>query len=152
MRRKTAIAVFGVMFVASLSAVVMPHIIHARDTASASGCVNNLRQMDGAKQQWAMEYHRTINDVPSWKDIRPYFVRGKDPNSDPVKCPAGGNYSIRRVGDVPTCSIGGQNHSLDDDSSDWNRYDRFAELCCVLAFLGLLVAILLPIGAKDSPS
>ena len=149
MRRKTAIAILAVVFVASLSAVVMPHLIHARSTTATNVCVNNLRQIDAAKQQWAMEYHRTINDIPSWKDILPFLGYGRDANLDAMQCPAGGNYSIRRIGDVPTCSIGGENHSLDEDSSGWDRYDRFAEPCCVLAFLGLMVAILSPIRASD---
>ncbi len=66
-----------------------------------NACVNQLRQMDGAKQQWALENRKTTNDTPAEKDIAPY-LRGAVP-----KCPAGGAYAINAVGAVSTCSIRG---------------------------------------------
>src|SRR5262245_3036332 len=40
--------------------------------SAANACVNNLRQYDGAMQQWALEYKKATNDIPTWDDIRPY--------------------------------------------------------------------------------
>jgi hypothetical protein len=65
-----------------------------------NSCVNNLRQLDGAKQQWELENHRTTNDVPTLTDLRTYVAR-------PRVCPQGGTYIPGRVGELPTCSIGG---------------------------------------------
>jgi chromosome segregation ATPase len=68
-------------------------------------CVNNLRLIDDAKQQWASDNDKPNSAVPTMKDLLPYF---KD-NAFPV-CPSGGIYSINRVDEVPTCSIPG--HAL----------------------------------------
>ena len=65
-------------------------------------CVNNLRQIDAAKQQWALEYRKKANDVPRPEDIAPYIIHEALP-----KCPSGGTYTIGRVGEDPTCSIPG---------------------------------------------
>ena len=67
-------------------------------------CINNLRQIDGAKQQWALENRKTITDVPTEKDVAPYLK-----NAFP-KCPAGGNYTLGAAGVAPICSIAG--HAL----------------------------------------
>jgi hypothetical protein len=69
-----------------------------------AGCINNLRQIDGAKQQWALENRKTITDVPTEKDVAPYLK-----NAIP-KCPGGGTYTLGAAGAAPTCSIPG--HAL----------------------------------------
>jgi hypothetical protein len=78
----------------------------AAHLASAAGgtavCINNLKQIDGAKQQWALENKKTVEDVPAATELAPYF-KG---NAFPV-CPAGGGYSINAVGLGTTCSIPG---------------------------------------------
>jgi hypothetical protein len=68
-------------------------------------CINNLRQIDAAKQQWALENNRNDDDIPTAKDLLPYLKNGVFP-----VCPAGGKYSINAVGELPTCSIPG--HAL----------------------------------------
>jgi hypothetical protein len=70
-----------------------------------NACINNLRQIDAAKQQWALEKNQTIAAVPVAEDLLPYLKDGVFPS-----CPAGGLYSINAVGEVPTCSIAG--HAL----------------------------------------
>jgi hypothetical protein len=68
-------------------------------------CINNLRQIDGAKQQWALEHNKTADAAPTAQDIVPYFKDQVIP-----ACPAGGAYTANAVGQVPTCSIPG--HAL----------------------------------------
>jgi hypothetical protein len=68
--------------------------------ANRSLCLGNLRQIDAAKQQWALENDKTIDSVPTAVELLPYF---KDLNF-PV-CPAGGTYTINAVGVLPSCSI-----------------------------------------------
>jgi chromosome segregation ATPase len=78
----------------------------ATQTAStqdaATTCVNNLRQIDGAIQQWALENKKDARAVPNANDLAPYLRGQAIP-----KCPAGGNYTIRSVAESPTCSIPG---------------------------------------------
>lgn len=65
-------------------------------------CINNLREIDGAKQEWALEHDMPMDAVPTVKDLLPYLKGGVFP-----KCPAGGKYSINSVEKLPTCSIPG---------------------------------------------
>jgi hypothetical protein len=74
-------------------------------TTDANECINNLRVIDGAKIEWALEKHKTTNDVPTWADLRPYILN-RYPDSIPV-CPWGGTYVIGKVGELPTCSFKG---------------------------------------------
>jgi hypothetical protein len=68
----------------------------------AASCILNLRQIDGAKNQWAVENKKTAEDVPAATDLAPY-LKG---NVFPV-CPAGGAYAINAVAVEATCSIPG---------------------------------------------
>ena len=70
--------------------------------ANANTCINNLRQIDQAKQQWALEKSKEATDVPAAQDLAPYFQNGVLP-----VCPDGGTYTINAVGMLPTCSIPG---------------------------------------------
>jgi hypothetical protein len=92
------------VFVLIILAVAVVNFIAARQTSATDACVNNLRVIDAAKQQWALEHGKT------WDDVRPYLGRFPS-NSIPV-CPEGGTYTLGRVGSPPTCSIGGPRHSL----------------------------------------
>jgi len=65
-------------------------------------CINNLRQIDAAKQQWALENDKTADAIPPAQDLLPYFTGGIFP-----VCPSGGGYTINAVGVPPTCSIPG---------------------------------------------
>jgi Skp family chaperone for outer membrane proteins len=65
-------------------------------------CINNLRQIDTAKQQWALENDKTADAIPPAQDLLPYFMGGVFP-----VCPSGGTYTINAVGVPPTCSVSG---------------------------------------------
>jgi hypothetical protein len=93
-----------------LFTLVISNVIRARKSTATNSCINQLRQIDAAKQQWAIENKKTTNDVPTWNDIRPYIGHGVD--GEILRCPAGGQYVLGHVGDPPKCSIGGEDHTL----------------------------------------
>ncbi len=68
-------------------------------------CINNLRQLDGAKQQWALEHNQTAVAVPTPQDLAPYLNANALPS-----CPAGGAYTLNALNQSPTCSVPG--HAL----------------------------------------
>jgi hypothetical protein len=75
---------------------------NASDQEKANVCMNNLRQIDGAKQRWALEHVKTVGAVPTEADLRPYF------NNNPLPtCPSGGSYNFNPVQLPPTCTIPG---------------------------------------------
>jgi hypothetical protein len=98
-----------VIIIAAIAAVLvgisLPSFIRARSTSATNACVNNLRQINGAKQSWALENRKTTNGTPAWADISPFLRPG-------LACPGGGVYTFGRVGEVPRCSIGGPSHSI----------------------------------------
>ncbi|HTY86644.1 MAG TPA: hypothetical protein VMB80_04200 [Candidatus Acidoferrum sp.] len=77
----------------------------ASAAAQLNACINNLREIDAAKQQWALENNRPANAVPTAQALLPYLPDGLFP-----VCPAGGIYAINAVGVPPTCSVPG--HAL----------------------------------------
>jgi len=117
MKKKVAI-LSGVIAVACFALLFLWPWLQARQVSSASACVNNLRLIESAKEEWALENNKTTNDIPSWNDLRPYLpplgTNGR------FFCPAGGEYTIGRVGELPICSIGGVMHSL--NNTDTNSF------------------------------
>jgi hypothetical protein len=92
---------------AVLAGVAIPSFTKARETAQRNACINYLREIDGAKHQWALENKKAEQDVPAWQDLKPYLGgKGSAP-----KCPAGGKYTIGSVDTPPNCSKPG--HEMD---------------------------------------
>jgi hypothetical protein len=96
----------AVVPVGVLSAIAIPNFIKARQTSQVNACLNNLRQIDGAKQQWALENGKHASDVPTEADLKVYLGRGTAGVTFPV-CPQGGRYTINPVDKNPTCSVHG---------------------------------------------
>ncbi len=63
-------------------------------------CINNLRLIDDAKQQWAVGNSKPDTAMPTTKDLLPYLKDNVFPT-----CPDGGTVSLNAVDEVPTCSI-----------------------------------------------
>lgn len=92
-------------------AVAIPNFLKARETAHKNMCINNLRRIDGAKQVWELQNRKDTNSTPTMEDLIP-FLKG---NTAPLRCPAGGTYTINKIGEPPTCSI--PSHELFDPGS-----------------------------------
>jgi hypothetical protein len=101
MSQKAKIMIFGIPVICLLVAIAIPHFARSRVVTAKNSCINQLRQIDGAKGQWALAHHKTTNDAPTWDDLRPYFIGARFP----LECPEGGVYNIGRVGELPSCSI-----------------------------------------------
>jgi hypothetical protein len=74
-------------------------------TQRLNACINNLRLIDSAKQQWALEQRKQSTDTPAASDLQPYLGRG--PNGEMPACPDGGAYTFGTVGEKPTCTTPG---------------------------------------------
>ena len=71
--------------------------------AQYNQCVVNLKQLDGAAQQWALETKKTARSPVEVEGIKPYLKGSRLP-----VCPNGGNYLFRTVAESPTCSVHGE--------------------------------------------
>jgi hypothetical protein len=98
----------SVVVVPFLAAIAVPNFIQARDTARKNVCLTNLRMIDGAKQQWALENNKTATDTPTAADLDKYLPSGV--TFDSLHCPADGVYTINSANESPTCSV--SNHVL----------------------------------------
>jgi general secretion pathway protein G len=77
---------------------IMPHY-----NSPQNSCINNLRQLEVAKQEWALENGKTNGAVCTENDIKNFIKL--DSNGNLPRCPQGGIYTIGKVGAPPTCSL-----------------------------------------------
>ncbi len=77
-----------------LAAIAIPNFIKARATAQTNACINNLRQIDSAKQQWALETHQNGVATPVASNIASYLGRGTGTLTS-VLCPADSAQTFR---------------------------------------------------------
>jgi prepilin-type N-terminal cleavage/methylation domain-containing protein len=107
--RKSGFTLVEIMIVVAiiglLAAIAIPNFVKARTKAQVNACIANLRQIDGAKSQWALENKKVDTDTVTTSDVAAY-IRG----SALPACPAGGTYSVSTVSADPACTISG--HTL----------------------------------------
>jgi len=90
-----------VAIIGLLAVIAIPNFVKARTTAQTNACINNMRQIDSAKQQWAIENNQDGTATPSSANVGSY-IRGGFPT-----CPASGTYTINNVNTPPSCSVHG---------------------------------------------
>ena len=98
-----------VAIIGLLAAIAIPNFVKARATSQMNACINNLRQIDAAANEMALEKGKKTGDpVADWTDITPYIKLNSSSSIPP--CPAGGSYTVGTVGAIPqvTCSLKGQ--------------------------------------------
>ncbi len=90
-----------------LVAIALPNFIRSRASSQQNACINNLRQINSAVQQWAMETGQAAGSAPPnmQTDLTPYIQLNS--NSSIPTCPAGGTYTINNISVTPQvyCSL-----------------------------------------------
>ena len=81
--------------------LMLPALAKAKEKAQTINCINNLKQINAAKQTWALENKKSAGDIPTWADLKPYLTKMKGGR---LICPQGGTYRINAVSEAPTCS------------------------------------------------
>ena len=93
-----------VAIIGLLAAIAIPNFVKARATSQANACINNLRQIDAAAQEMALERGKKTGDSITYPgDLTPYIKLNTGGSIPP--CPAGGSYNCATVGNAPTCDL-----------------------------------------------
>jgi general secretion pathway protein G len=87
-----------VAIIGLLAAIAIPNFIKARATSQANACINNLRQIDGAINEWALENGKSNGVAVSSVNIVSNYIKLNSASVIPG-CPAGGSYATKNVGD-----------------------------------------------------
>lgn len=112
--RKSGFTLLEIMIVVTLigtmAAIGVPNMIKARSESQKDICINNLRQINSAIQQWAVENRQPIGASVAETDVTPY-MRNK------AICPAGGSsftdsYLLNTVADGAVCLKAPATHIL----------------------------------------
>ena len=101
------IAVIGIVL-----AIAAPTWLRQREISRAAACQENLAKIDGAVEQYAIEFklsggaplvYPTDLLAPGGSGTGTGYLRNVP------ECHAGGTYTMNVVGEIPTCSIGANN-------------------------------------------
>jgi prepilin-type N-terminal cleavage/methylation domain-containing protein len=98
-----------VSLIVLLAVIAVPSYVRARTSAQSNACINNLSQLDAAKQAWSAAMHVDPSTVPASTDIQPFLGRGST-GTLPV-CPCDTNkafatsYTLHAINALPTCQI-----------------------------------------------
>jgi prepilin-type N-terminal cleavage/methylation domain-containing protein len=121
-----------VAIIALLAAIAVPGFLRARKRSQATTVLNNLRLIDSAKDQYAIEYNK-VNGTPNGADLKGYFK----PNSqlyNAAKAASSGSFGDPKlngvsygVNDFSTLPSVTANSAFSDvtDTSFWSPYSIY---------------------------
>ena len=90
-----------VLIIGVLLAIAVPNFVRARESSRAKACISNLKQIDSAKEQFAMDAKKAAGYAVSETDLQSYLKKIPE-------CPSGGEkYNFGEIGSNPTCPNAG---------------------------------------------
>ncbi len=92
-----------VLIIGILMSIAVPSFFQSRQSARKSSCIGSLKQIENAKEQWAMDNKKNNGDAVAFTDLvgATLYLKGTP------ACPASGTYAVNVIGTKPTCDIAG---------------------------------------------
>ena len=104
-----------VAIIGMLAAIAIPSFVRARSQSQTQACINNLRQIDDASQEWALDTLQGQSANVSFNNIQPYL-------KNQITCPSAGDsasfassYTLTTVSNKPVCNYFPATHMLSPD-------------------------------------
>ena len=104
------VAIIGIII-----AIAVPAFLRARENSRGQACQENLSKIDGAKEQYALEFKIANGEDVDWPElIQPGGAAVGEGylKATPI-CPSSGEYTVGAIGTVPVCSIGDNDPFID---------------------------------------
>jgi prepilin-type N-terminal cleavage/methylation domain-containing protein len=104
-----------VAIIGLLAAIAVPNFVRARESAQLNSIINNLRLIEGAKDQWALENKKTTGSTVTSASLKTYLR-----NNAWVTALAGETYEINTIGtlaDATFTSLVGKTKAFADGST-----------------------------------
>jgi prepilin-type N-terminal cleavage/methylation domain-containing protein len=93
-----------VLIIGILLAIAVPNFVRAREASRAKACTANLKQIDSAKEQWAMDNRVSAGSAGPALSV---LVGSTSYIKSTPECPSSGSYTVDNIGTNPACSVGG---------------------------------------------
>lgn len=90
-----------VVIIGVLLAIAVPNFIQARELSRTKACVTNLREIDSAKERWAMDNRAAAGTRCTSTDLAPPYLL-RFPQCSATNAP----YTVGSIGTAPTCAVG----------------------------------------------
>jgi prepilin-type N-terminal cleavage/methylation domain-containing protein len=90
-----------VAIIALLAAIAVPNFLRSRKRSQATQVLEDLRQIDSAIDQYAIETNKTSTTTPAWADIRKYLKTGTRLEISGGKDILGNSFTINAIDTAP---------------------------------------------------
>ena len=119
-RRQQAFTLVEIMIVVLIIGVLanlaLPAFLQARNNTQTKSCIENLRHIQDAKDEWAIVAKQPDTATPQWSDLAPYIqLNGASQLYCPTLGAPTGTYTIGNGDTDPVCNSYPITHSYDGD-------------------------------------
>ena len=107
-----------VAIIGLLAAIAIPNFVKARTSAQKNACIANMRQIEGAKEQWALENKKTEGAATTGVRSRYQCFYPRRQHADLPRRRDLHLWSCRRVRDVQL-GRGGRTYAVVESAPKW---------------------------------